>query len=356
MKTTLFVFYSTFEKNDRVLKKILVTRFSAMGDVAMIVPVLKNVLEQNPTIEITVVSRAFFAPFFNNIERLAFKAVDLKGKHKGTLGMYKLSQELKKEGFEAYADLHNVLRTQLLRTFLSFSIPKIASINKGRKEKKALTRKENKVFKPLPTTFERYADVFRSLGLTVHLNPIIIEEKSNGSSNWKEKLGFDSSKKHIGIAPFAQHEGKIYPFEKIQSIVHTLAQNPNHQLYLFGGGEKEKKLLASIETPNALSMVGKLTLEEELDLIHHLDVMLSMDSANMHLASLVGTPVVSFWGATHPYAGFMGFGQSEENSIQRNDLDCRPCSVYGNKPCWRGDWACLNIEEERILDTLQKFL
>lgn len=341
------------------MKKILVTRFSAMGDVAMIVPVLKNVLEQNPDVHITLISRDFFKPFFQDIERLSFKAIDLKGKHRGILGIYKLAQELKKEKFDAYADLHNVLRTQLLRVFLKFSIPNIASIDKGRKEKKALTRKENKKLIPLKTTFERYADVFRTLGLTVYLKqPTLIHKKAFLSSVLREKILFDSTKKHIGIAPFAQHEGKIYPLEKIKTIIKKLAQDTNLQIYLFGGGEKEKKCLEEIAQQNThtISLVGKTTLEEELQIISHLDIMVSMDSANMHIASLVNTPVISFWGATHPYAGFMGFGQSNENSIQRNDLSCRPCSIYGNKPCWRGDWACLDVDPYILLEKINQRL
>jgi ADP-heptose:LPS heptosyltransferase len=88
----------------------------------------------------------------------------------------------------------------------------------------------------------------------------------------------------------------------------------------------------------------------------HLDVMLSMDSANMHMASLVATPVVSIWGATHPYAGFMGWGQDSANVIQV-DLDCRPCSIYGQKPCLRGDYACLNmIKPETIVEKINTLL
>ncbi len=341
-----------------LLKKILVTRFSAMGDVAMIVPVLKNVLEQNPDVEITVVSRPFFTPFFKNIERLHFKPIDLKKDYKGVSGIYRLAQELKKEPFDAYADLHNVLRTQMLRAFLRFSISSSASIDKGRKEKKALTQKKHKKRIPLKSTFERYADVFRKLGLTVHLHPVLNQEKKSLPSDLQKRILFDSEKKHLGIAPFAQHEGKIYPLEKIRSIVKTLSQNPDLQIYLFGGGEKEKKLLEEIEQENAhsISLVGKTNLEEELFIISNLDVMLSMDSGNMHMASLVGTSVISFWGATHPYAGFMGFGQSAKNSIQREDLNCRPCSIYGNKPCWRGDWECLNVDEQIFINKINAFL
>ena len=73
-----------------------------------------------------------------------------------------------------------------------------------------------------------------------------------------------------------------------------------------------------------------------------------MDSANMHLASLVNIPVISIWGATHPYAGFMGWNQNPNNAVQI-DLNCRPCSIYGNKPCLRNDYACIkNISPELI--------
>ncbi|MFV0530533.1 MAG: glycosyltransferase family 9 protein [Flavobacteriales bacterium] len=340
------------------MKKILVSRFSAMGDVAMIVPVLKNVLEQNPDVELTVISRPFFAPFFKNIPRLFFKPVNLKKEYKGVSGIYKLAQELKKEHFDAYADLHHVLRTQILRTFLTFSISSIASIDKGRKEKKALVQKNHKNKIALKNTFERYADVFRTLGFTVSLNPILHQEKHPLNSDLQKRILFDSTKKHLGIAPFAQHKGKMYPFKKIQSIVKKLAQNSHLQIYLFGGGEKEKRLLDEIAQcyTNSINLIGKITLEEELQLISHLDLMLSMDSANMHMASLVGTPVIPFWGATHPYAGFMGFGQSVKNSIQREDLNCRPCSVYGNKPCWRGDWACLEVDESIFIEKINQMI
>jgi ADP-heptose:LPS heptosyltransferase len=91
-----------------------------------------------------------------------------------------------------------------------------------------------------------------------------------------------------------------------------------------------------------INAAGKLDTSDELILISCLDVMISMDSANMHFASLVNVPVVSVWGPTHPFAGFMGWNQSIENAVQ-TELYCRPCSVFGNKPCYRGDHACMNL-------------
>ena len=88
-----------------------------------------------------------------------------------------------------------------------------------------------------------------------------------------------------------------------------------------------------------------------------LDVMYSMDSANMHLASLVNTQVVSFWGATHPYAGFMGWNQCLENVVQVDELTCRPCSIYGQKTCYRKDYACLNrITPKQIINRIENAL
>lgn len=101
---------------------------------------------------------------------------------------------------------------------------------------------------------------------------------------------------------------------------------------------------------------SEFDLAGEIAMMQQLDVMLTMDSANMHLASLVGTPVVSVWGGTHPYAGFLGWNQKDTDCVQL-DMPCRPCSVYGNKPCLRGDYACLKgITPEMIVGKVMHHL
>ena len=110
----------------------------------------------------------------------------------------------------------------------------------------------------------------------------------------------------------------------------------------------------SKEIENTSPRAGKHTLKEERKKSSELEGMISMDAANMHLASLVGTRVVSVWGATHYFAGFLGYGQSEKDIVEMSDLECRPCSVFGNKPCYRGDYACLNqIEISEILKKIE---
>ncbi len=321
---------------------ILAIRFSAMGDVAMTVPVIKNVLLQNPQLQITVVSSAFFQPLFTGIERCNFYPAYLKEQHKGIAGMYRLYKELKLAyQFDAIADLHNVLRSSILKSFFRFSGYSIATIDKGRKEKKALTRKTNKIFAPLTSTHERYADVFRKIGMPVQLNNESTVFKKQPLPESVQEI-FAARKRIIGVAPFAQHSEKMFPLQKMKAAVQELCGKHNIIL-LFGGGKTEAIVLQqwADEIPGVHNLAGKFSFKEELDIISNINVMLSMDSANMHLAALFGVRVISIWGATHWYAGFNGWAQQPQNMVQV-DLYCRPCSVFGNKPCYRGDHACMN--------------
>jgi ADP-heptose:LPS heptosyltransferase len=321
-----------------------------MGDVAMTVPVVKQLLQQHPNLSITFVSDKKFSALFENIPHLSFYATDLKGKYKGLAGLLHLFNDLKKiKNITAIADLHDVLRTKVVSSLFQASGKKVARIDKGRKEKKGLTRKHDKKLIPLPSTFQRYADVFARLGYPIELTTSSQRIKLQLSDAVKNLFGDDNEKK-TGIAPFAKHREKTYPAEQMEKVIAGLSDK-GHKIFLLGGGDELSKLEAWEQRfANTKNIAGKLSFEEELAFISHLDIMISMDSANMHLASLFGVPVVSIWGATHPFAGFYGFGQDPSNAVQ-GEIYCRPCSVFGNKPCYRGDWACMNlISPQEIID------
>jgi ADP-heptose:LPS heptosyltransferase len=319
--------------------RILAYRFSAFGDVAMTVPVFREFLEQNPDVEIVMVSRNNFESLFADIPNVIFHGIDLD-EYKGFLGIRRLGKELLKQYRPDYvADLHDVIRSKILDKIYVRKGLKVFKINKGKEEKENLTNVWNIEKFQLKKTVERYADVFRDMGFKVELSHQLRPKSTQKSG--------------IGFAPFAQHKGKMLPLEKSFELVKILAQK--NTIYFFGGGKKETETLESWEQqiPNTKSLAGKLNLSEELNRIAQLEVMISMDSANMHLASIVGTRCVSVWGATHPYAGFLGFGQSEDDVVQIKDLTCRPCSVFGDKECYRGDWACLEeINVQQIIDKI----
>jgi ADP-heptose:LPS heptosyltransferase len=314
---------------------IMIFRFSAMGDIAMTVPVVKTLIAQNPGIEIIFVSRPFFAPLFKDIPQVKFVGIDLNC-YKGLYGLWRLFRKLKSYHPDYIADLHDVLRSKILRIFFKLNAYKIAVIDKGRREKKALTRPKDKIFKALKSTHERYADVFRSLGYDVDLQLFNPEKPSLNES---VKLFFQNftGKKLVGIAPFAAHQGKQYPIEQIKELITLLLEkDANTDILLFGGGKKEKLQLDELEKINRnriVNLAGVFNFEEELQIISRLNVMLSMDSANGHLAALYGVPVITVWGVTHPYAGFTPLNQPIENQIVPDikKFPQLPTSVYGNK-------------------------
>lgn len=325
------------------MTKILAYRFSAFGDVAMTAPVFREFLEQNADVEIIMVSKSGFSDLFTGIPRLTFHGIRLED-YEGFFGMKKLSEELLSQHQPDFiADLHDVIRTKILDRIFKFKGYKVFKIDKGKEEKEALTDVWNLDKHQLKKTTERYAEVLRSIGFPVTLS--------------HQLRPFNTEKNGIGFAPFAQHKGKMLPLEKSFETAKILAKK--HKIYFFGGGKEEQETLESWEQqiPNSENLAGKLKLNEELAKIASLKIMISMDSANMHLASLVGTRCVSIWGSTHPFAGFLGYGQSMEDVVQVKDLTCRPCSVFGDKPCYRGDWACLNeLEVSKILEAVEKAL
>ncbi len=293
----------------------------------MLAPIVRAAAEQYPEVEFTMLSQQRFADLFADMPtNVLFHGVDTK-----SASLREIVSGL--DTYEFVADMHSVIRSVYIRTALRLKGAKTATINKGRIEKLQLTRGIKHA--ALKHTTERYAAVLAELGF-----PVVLD---------KAQPSCDNSKSGIGIAPFAAHQGKIYPIERMERVVQLLSET-GEPIVLFGGGKKEKTILESWakKYPNVESVAGRHSMTKELEIIRHLRVMVTMDSGNMHLASLVGTRVVSIWGATHPFAGFLGYGQNENDCIQR-DLPCRPCSIYGNKPCKFGDYRCMDIQPEEIL-------
>ena len=340
-------------------KHILVIRNSAMGDVAMCVPVLLAFNKAYPEIKITVLTRKLFAPFFENIPNTSVKIIYPETIHKGFWGLNKLFWQLRKLKITEVADLHNVLRSNILKSFFKIAGIPFEQINKGREEKKLLTSWNNdKVFEPLESTHKRYIRVFENLGYHFNLTSENKLSKENLDQTTRELAG-GGTQKWIGIAPFAQHEGKEYPYKLMLQVVEELAKK-NYKLFLFGGGEKEINLLKNTaqKFESVVTVAGVLNMKRELNLISNLDAMISMDSGNGHLAAMYGIPVITVWGVTHPYAGFKPFNQPEINQILPDLVEYNkiPTSVYGNNVPDGYEKVMHSILPERIIERVIKIV
>ncbi len=353
---------------------VLIIRLSAIGDVAMAVPVVYSVARQYPDVRFTVLSKPFARPFFDSLApNVFFMAADIKGEYSGIRGLNKLYRRLVAKNFTAIADLHDMLRSKYLRLRFNLTFagrPKTAHIDKHRKWRRELCSEKDKVMRQLPTSFDNYLEVLSRLGFpaTLTFKNFFQSTTAGAATDGKGNLTklpspFNTKpagEKWLGIAPFAAHQWKVYPTEMMHEVIAGLVKkDKNLHIYLFGGGKEEMAVFDAwckefSQCSNASAALGGLS--NELILMSHLDVMLSMDSGNMHMAAIAGCPVVSVWGATHPYAGFAPWGQSQDDVIGV-DLPCRPCSIYGNKPCSRGDFACMrSIAPEAIISKLSKYI
>lgn len=330
-----------------------------MGDVAMVAPLLRAFVSQHPDVKITVVSRPFFKPFFADIPNVVFFDVDLHGRHKGPKGLLRLFLDLKSLKADAVADLHNAIRSKVIRKLFGLIGKKVVYMDKGRKEKEALTRTENKIFEPLLSTFERHALAFKKLGFPIDLSHPVFPPKAILSDISLNVTG-SKQEKWIGIAPFAQYDTKMYPLDLMQQVIDELAKDSACKIFLFGGGQDEVDRLNTMQKgyQNVVVIAGKLKLPQEMEVISNLDIMVSMDSGNGHIAAMLGVKVITIWGATHPYAGFTPFNQPFENSLipDREKYPFLPTSVYGNKLIEGYEDVMRTITPESIIRKIKSFI
>ena len=317
----------------------------------MTVPVISILRSKYPKIKITVLTTKFFSILFNQIPNINF--IYFQPKHKTIAGLFKLSREINKIKPDQIIDLHDVLRTKILRFFLMDKIGNTYVLNKGRKEKLSLIK--GSTLTQLKSMHQRYSDVFSSLNINIDLDDFVHYNKINIDQN---KYGFTSSDKLIGIAPFAGHACKEYSIKNILSLIDLL--DKTYQVLIFGApGQEEKKIIQlCINNSNRHVISSNYSLEEQMAIISNLDVMISMDSANGHIASLFGINVITIWGATHPYTGYSAFRQPNKNAIIPDlvDFPNLPVTIYGSKCPPNYLQAINSIRPEKILERLGQII
>lgn len=320
-----------------------------MGDVAMMVHAVAALRRSYPEVAITVLTRRAWVPFFRDVERIDFLTLEGPKGEKGAGRLCRLVAEIVRSGVTHVADLHDVLRSKFLRGVLRLCGCRVAKINKEKPLRERAIRAENKDLTPLRHSVERYAEVLAEVGY-----PIVLSTVRRQSRVLPVPFGERTAGRWVGIAPFSKQEGKTYPSPLREQLVEQAAEEFD-RVFIFSGGGAEREFAATMESrhDNVTAVFGRIRLDEEVDLMANLDAIVTMDSSAMHMASLVGTPIISVWGATHPATGFYGWGSDPANQIQL-DLPCRPCSVYGEIPCRYGDCRCMHgIAPEMILARLR---
>ena len=332
-------------------KHLMIFRFSAMRDVAMLVPVLRCLYDQNQNIQVTLVTPKRFAPIFKEFNQLQIITPDFIGKHNGLKGLYRLYKELKQTKPRRIADIHNNLSSRILRLFFKLSFTRVKAIDKGYFELKRLTHPTKKTMKPLTPQHYRYVEVISRLGFALDVNKHKFPIKP-GLQKSSLEIELPADRKWIGIAPFAAHPGKTYPLDLMQKVVGYLQQQ--HTVFLFGHGSKEAAQIHvwAKAYPHVIPHALEMPFSDQLDLIANLDAMISMDSANGHLAANFGVPVITLWGMTHPFLGFSAFGQNNHLHVNREKFPKVPTSVCGKKVPRGYRDAMRTITPEEVIETV----
>lgn len=332
------------------MARYLITRLSALGDVAMLLQVLYSVARANEQHEFVLLTQPFMTELLlNSPDNVEAMAIDTRGEEGNLLGLLRYARRLRREHFDVVLDLHDVLRTKLLRSYLWASGVPFLHLSKPRRERRHLLRHGYRSeADAVPPMYQLYRQVFLSAGLDVpeEIPPVaghpLLEQAFQ--RRYADLATKDHQRFRLGLAPFASTPAKTYDLERMQEVLGQIAQTGRFEIFLFGGRGKEQQTLETWASrfPGVRSIAGQLDLSDELQLISTLQAMVSMDSANMHLASLMGVRVLSVWCCTHPAAGFLGIGQRLEDCIQPEGLAHRPCSIFGdNKSCRSGeDFAC----------------
>ena len=252
---------------------------------------------------------------FNYNERIKFIGVDLRK------NVFKIYQQVKKDTnfikFDGIYDFHDVIRSKSLCFLLKNKTDNYRVFFKDRASKEKIISQKIDL-KKLKHTSERYLDC--------------LKQDFPKMSFAKIKRIFSPEKKKyntIGIAPFSAHESKQWPLENYSEIIKNYS---DFQFILFAFGEKEISISKEIflNYKNVELISNNLNLSDQLEIINKCKVFISMDSANMHLASLTSSTVISIWGPTHPFLGFSPLFNNEfVVQLKKEELPCRPCSIYG---------------------------
>lgn len=333
-----------FNKKKIKPRKILVIRFSSLGDIILTSPMLAKLRKAFPEARIDMVVKKVFSDAVRgnpSIDRL------IEFDHKeGFKGLWKFIQETRKENYDLFVDVHRSLRSRLLLLFVSGIKLRY---DKDTWRRLALLKLRWNIYDSFPRKIEDYMKPLRKIGVDArfeasdHTLLTFSKENQQNAKELAEKLCLEkkipiqemSSNKgnliRIGIAPGAAHFLKKWPLEKYRELVYVLSDSLNVLFYVFGGPDDfECEHLGSLPQ-NIVNLQGRLSLKESASLIAICDLFIGNDSGLSHVAEAVGVDAYVFFGPTSRHFGFYPYRPG--SYVFDRELSCRPCSRNGKGKC-----------------------
>lgn len=317
--------------------KILVIRFSSIGDIVLTSPVVRCLKQQLPRAEIHFLTKPQFKavvehnPYISRVHYLAETLSDT-------------IQELRAEKFDYIIDLHHNLRSLRVKLALvgvkSFSFDKL-NMAKWLLVKTGINRM------PDVHIVDRYLATVKQLGVTNDHQGLDYFMPADIDTQTKPLL---PATPYIAVVIGATHATKRLPAEKLQHVCKQISQ----RVVLLGGKAEaeEGNRIATSAGPHVINMCGKLSLHQSAYAVQQAQHVITHDTGLMHIAAAFHKPIVSVWGNTVPEFGmnpYYGKQQVPQLMAQVNGLPCRPCSKIGYAACPKGHFRCMTEQDEALI-------
>lgn len=310
-------------------KKVLIIRFSSIGDIVLTTPIIRCAKKQLKDTEIHFVTKDAFKSVLihsPNIDKLYTFKEDVS----------ELYDQLKAENYDVLIDLHKNLRSLRLKQKLkvkSFSFNKL-------NVQKFLAVKLKQINKlPAMHIVERYFETIAPIGVTNDgkgLDYFIHENEKVGVSS----LLTASQNKFVALVVGGSYYTKKIPLNKLVEICSAV------KLPIIVLGGKEDKMIADElqkQFPQIVNTCGQYSINQSASIIEQAEWVITSDTGMMHIASAYNKKVISVWGNTIPEFGMAPYLPNNENKIlEVKGLDCRPCSKLGYKSCPKKHFKCMN--------------
>ncbi len=315
--------------------KILIVRFSSIGDIVLTTPVIRAIHEQRPDIEVHYLTKSAYKGILENDKRIhTLHTIDKK--------IEEIVSQLKAEQYDHIFDLHNNIRTLKLKKKLGVPATAFKKMNIGKwlLVHFKIQLKENHVV-------NRYFDAVQKLGIQ--------NDHKNGAVELPHSFAIESmgliEKQYVAVAIGAQFATKVAPVSVLAEIINHI----DAPLVLLGGPEDEdraKELMNQLTSTQVVNAVNRCKLMDSVEIVRQAKVALTHDTGLMHFAASFSVPIVSIWGNTVPELGFAPYypNHPENFSIhQVENLSCRPCSKIGYHTCPKKHFNCMQLQNKKAI-------
>lgn len=337
------------------ISKTLVLRLSSIGDILLATPFLRALRRSYPHARIDVAVRAEYADLLRHHPAVSvLHEIDVR---EGRAGLARWRRRFREERYDTVFDLHNVLRTRLLRRGIA---PRVRVLRKYSLRRALLVRAGINLLAAAPSVPERYIACAAADGLEPDdrgpeiFLPAKLEEELR-----RRVLPEDAGNARlIGICPGARHTTKRWPLEHFEELCRLLLHVPGARIAVFGGADDRDagETLARLDPASVHNYCGALTLLETAAAMRSCDVAVTNDSGLMHMACACAVPVVALFGSTVREFGFFPY-QSASVVLETSGLRCRPCTHVGRSDCPRGHFRCMrDIHPQDVVSAVRGFL